>query len=72
MLKDWMSPEIWSKYSTSNQQATQSSNNDGEHAMDKTTATTVDDEGTHTVAVNAEDDTPAKDQPTEDKPIENE
>ena len=44
LLKDWMSPEIWSKYSTASQHTvTQSSNGDGGDVTDNTT-TTVDNE----------------------------
>ena len=42
LLKDWMSPEIQSKYCTHSQQS-QSSNNDGESETDKTAQTTTMD-----------------------------
>ena len=78
LLKDWMSPEIRSKYSTPTQQhiVTQSSNSDGGDVTDKTT-TTVDNEDKPPAVTISNDDKQSKDQqtnkdnqPTEEKPAE--
>ena len=59
LLKDWMSPEIQSKYCTHSQQS-QSSNND---VTEKTTTTSVNDEGKSPAEPAAIDDN----KPTDDK-----
>ena len=57
LLKDWMSPEIQSKYSTHSQHS-QSSNSD---VTDKTATTSVDDEGKSPAEATVDDNKPTDD-----------
>ena len=63
LLKDWMSPEICSKYSTPSQHTvTQSSNSDGGNVTDKTTTTVDNEDKPPAVAINSDDDKQSQDQ----------
>ena len=56
LLKDWMSPEIWSKYSTASQHTvTQSSNGDGGNVTDNTTTTVDNEDKPPAVAISNDD-----------------
>ena len=65
LLKDWMSPEIWSKYSTASQHTvTQSSNGDGGDVTDNTTTTVDNETDNTTTTVDNENKLPANDDNT--------
>ena len=69
LLKDWMSSEIWSKYSTPSQQhtVTQSSNSDGGDVTDKTTTTVDNEDKPPAVAISNDDNTSANDKLAENE-----